>query len=396
MRYIDNGTGDPREEALFSCLREALVGDVVGIRWQSGYFEASVLGLFMPALQELVVEDLDTIVLIGSNERETLSSAVHRLVNALGLPRANARLGVVSYSNGFFHPKTIHLCYRDGREVAYVGSANLTARGINGRNMEAGIILDTDDGDPVELLARIRLAPEEWFAQGPQGLFGVDSHEDVDQLEQRGILATQRPPRRRHGEGGEADWDPLPSRGRRHVLPRLVDEVEIEDNDGEEDPAQEAAIEGEVLIAELAGPGRWSQAAFPQWFIRNFFHVLPDTGDVLRLFPVTKENGLGEAEERECGHKRGSGNWHFELGLAVAIRDYSPAPNRPIGIFHRIDHQTCRYTVLVPANESYAVVSDFLAANRNRLDHTRSRLARTIVPAVELLDAWADNWFFEV
>ena len=52
-----------------------------------------------------------------------------------------------------------------------------------------------------------------------------------------------------------------------------------------------------------------------------------------------------------AGNKRGSGNWHFELGLAVAIREYSPAPNRPIGIFHRIDHQICRYTVLVPANE---------------------------------------------
>ena len=91
------------------------------------------LGYSCPTLQELVAEDLDTIILIGSNERETLSSAVHRLVDALGLPRANARLGVVSYSNGYFHPKTIHLCYRDGREVAYVGSSNLTARGINGR-----------------------------------------------------------------------------------------------------------------------------------------------------------------------------------------------------------------------------------------------------------------------
>ena len=121
MRYIDNGTGDPREEAPFSWLREALLGDVVGIRWQSGYFEASVLGLFMPVVtrnggRRSGHESL----LIGSNERETLSSAVHRLVDALGLPRENAHLGVVSYSNGFFHPKTIYLCYRDGREAAYV------------------------------------------------------------------------------------------------------------------------------------------------------------------------------------------------------------------------------------------------------------------------------------
>ena len=188
---------------------------------------------------------------------------------------------------------------------------------------------------------------------------------------------------------------PLPNRGRRHILPRLADAVEIEDADGEEDPAQEAAIEGEVLIAELAGPGRWSQAAFPQWFIHNFFHVLPDTGDVLRLFPVTEENGLGEVEEHRCGHKPGSGNWYFELGLAVAIGQYSPAPNRPIGVFHRIAHQTCRYTVLLPANNSYAFVSNFLTENRNRLNQTRGRLARTIVPAVELRNAWPVYWFFD-
>ncbi|MDE0380988.1 MAG: phospholipase D family protein [Rhodospirillales bacterium] len=395
MRYIDNGTGDPREEALFSWLEEALLGGVVGLRWQSGYFEASVLGLFMPTLQELMDEDLDTMILIGSNERETLSSAVHRLVDALGLPRTNAHLGVVSYSNGFFHPKTIHLCYRDGREVAYVGSANLTARGINGRNMEAGIILDTDDGDPVELLARIRRAPEEWFDQGPQGLFGVDSHEDVDQLERRGILATHRPPRRRHVEGGQADWDPLPRRRRRHRLPELADEVEIEDDDGEEEQAQEVELEGDVLIAELAGPGRWGQAAFPQWFIDNFFQVLPGTGDTLRLLPITEADGLGEEEERECGHKEGSRNWYYELGLATVVGAYPEQPPKPIGIFHRVGAQTCRYTILMPDNASYRPVADFLAENRNRLNRPRNELPRTIVPAVELRDAWPNNWFFD-
>lgn len=396
MRYIDNGTGDPREEALFLWLGEALVGDVIGIRWQSGYFESSVLGLFLPTLQELAVEDLDTIILIGSNERETLSSAVHRLVNALELPRANARLGVVSYSNGFFHPKTIHLCYRDGREVAYVGSSNLTARGIDGRNMEAGIILDTDDGDPVELLARIRLAPEEWFDQRPQGLFEVDNHEDVDQLEQRGILAAQRPPRRQHAEGGEAGWEPLPRRGRGHVLPQMADDAGVEDDDGEEEAAQVGEPEGDVLIAELAGSRRWGQAAFPQWFIDNFFQVLPDTGDILHLLPVTEADGLGATEERQCGYKAGSKNWYYELGLAAGIGGYPQQPPKPIGIFHRIGAQTCRYTILMPDEASYQPVADFLARNRNRLNRPRNELPRTIVSTVELRNAWPNNWFFDV
>ena len=151
MRYIDNGNGDPRDEALFLWLQTVLTADVIGIRWQSGFFEASVLGVFVPTLQRLANEDLDAIVLIGSNDGETQASAVHQLVDVLGLPRPNALLGVVSYADGFYHPKTIHLCYEGGREVAYVGSANLTSRGINGLNIEAGIVLDTDQGDPVDL-----------------------------------------------------------------------------------------------------------------------------------------------------------------------------------------------------------------------------------------------------
>ena len=125
----------------------------------------------------------------------------------------------------------------------------------------------------------------------------MDSHEDVNHLEERGILTTQRPPQRPGGEGGEGGGDPLPRRGRRHALPRLADDGEVEDDDVDEEAAQEAGLHGDVLIAELVGPGRWGQAAFPQWFIDNFFQVLPGTGDTLRLLPVTQANGLESVRE---------------------------------------------------------------------------------------------------
>ena len=63
------------------------------------------------------------------------------------------------------------------------------------------------------------------------------------------------------------------------------------DPDSEVD--EKAAVEAPVLIAELTGPGRWAQTAFPEWFINNFFEVLPDTNDFLRLFPVTQGHGVG-------------------------------------------------------------------------------------------------------
>ena len=140
--------------------------------------------------RRLAEHDLDAIVLIGSNDGQTQSSAIRQLIDLLGLPRANALLGVVSYANAFYHPKTIHLSYRDGREVAYVGSANLTPRGINGRNVEAGIVFDAADGDPVDVLSRIKRAPRHWFDSHSDGLFKVTSQDDVNRLEAHGILTT--------------------------------------------------------------------------------------------------------------------------------------------------------------------------------------------------------------
>ena len=408
MRYIDNGTGDPREDALFPWLQAVLTGDVVGFRWQSGYFEASVLGLFMPVLQRLADEELDTIILIGSNDGETQSSAVHHLVDILGLPRPNALLGVVIYANGFYHPKTIHLCYRSGREVAYVGSSNMTSRGINGLNVEAGIVVDTDEGDSVDVLSHVKQVAGEWFVTRPDGLFEVGSHDDVDRLEGRGILTTERVVRRPRVGGDGPGRGPFPRRGLHHPLPAMPDLDRGEEDDIEDVPLEEPVVEragpgreepildGPVLIAELTGPGRWGQTAFPQWFINNFFHVLPETGDVLHLWPVTQAGGVGAAEQAVCGFKAGSKNWYYELGLAAAIGAYPPPPSKPIGVFHRIDHQTCRYAILMPDDESYPHVARCLATNRDRLNRRANELPRTIVPAEVLRDAWPGSWFFEV
>ena len=219
----------------------------------------------------------------------------------------------------------------------------------------------------------------------PTGLFEVTSHDSVNQLEARGILATNRTPQRLPDGGLRLANEPFPRRVRRHELPPgpgTATEVANEIQD--------------VLIAELAGPGRWGQAAFPQWFIDNFFQVLPDTGDVLNLWPVTRANGVGVAEQTPCGYKAGSRNWYYELGLAAAIGAYPQPPRKPIGVFHRIGRQTCRYTILMPDDESYPPVSACLAANRDQLRRPRNELPRTVVPAVVLWDAWPGNWFFEV
>ena len=390
MRYIDNSPGgprNPRDEALFPWLQHVLTPDVVGIRWQSGFFEARVLGVFSPTLLRLARQRLAAVVLIGSNDGETLVSAVRRLVDALGLPRPNASLGVVSYANGFYHPKTIHLCYEDGRQAAYVGSANLTPRGLSGLNVEAGLVLDTNEGDSPDVLCRIADSADQWFALSPGGLFEVRGHADVDRLQHDGILMIERAPRPPPSDGGQPGRRQLPRRPPGHQLPQVSDPTDEDDDDVEDEPQ----VEDSVLIAELVGPGRWSQAAFPVRFINNFFQVRADTGDVLHLFPVTQDGGVGQETTVPCRYK-GSRNWYYELGLAVTLGEYPTEPPKPIGVFHRIAYQTCRYTILMPDNDSYAVVARCLEAN---LTNRRGReLRRTIVPVQVLRDAWLGNWFF--
>ena len=388
MRYIDNGQGDPRDHAVFAWLRDALAPDVVGIRWQSGFFEAGVLGSLASTLAQLAADDLDAMVLIGSNDCETKVSVVHKLVDLLGLPRPGGKLGIVSYADGFYHPKTIHICYGNGREVAYVGSANLTSSGINGLNVEAGIVLDTDEGDDEEVLTAVKEAVADWFESGPEGLYVVDGHGDVDDLEQRGIL-TEASASVSSGVGGGAGVGGLARRGRRHALPSLPDS---DGEDGEQESESDAELDGDVLVAELAGPGRWSQAAFPKWFIDNFFEVQPGE-DRLRLVPVT-QTGVGPADTVACGYKD-SKNWYYELRLANSVGEYTRDP-KPIGVFHRIAPQTCRYTIIMPGDEAYPDVSGCLAANLYLLDRPRNQLPRTIMPAQVLADAWGESWFFDL
>ena len=348
-------------------------------------FEAGVLGVFAPTLERLANENLDTLVLVGSNDGETQASAVHQLVDVLGLPRSNASCGVVSYLGGYFHPKTIHVSYGDGRAVGYVGSANMTSRGINGLNIEAGITLDTDEGDSPVLLTGIKQAVREWFVSRPEGLFEVGSHDHVSRLEARGILATQRTRQRSQDDDAGATANAsLPRRNQHHRLPPIPTSAKKPEN-----------ATDDVLVAELAGPGRWGQAAFPRWFIDNFFGVLPKANDVLRLWPVTEVDGKGAAEKTACGYKPGSKNWYYELRLAAKIGAYPKPPRKPIAVFRRIARQRFRYTILMPDDKSYPQVSAFLAANRGRLGRSPNELPRTIVPTVELRTAWSADWFFE-
>jgi hypothetical protein len=170
-----------------------LTEEVREVRWQSGYFSASALGIFAPTLLRLARVNGTVRALIGSNNGGTLRDDVRQLVTLLGLPRAGARLGIVRYSSAEYHPKTYHLLREDGSQCAYVGSANLTSSGL-ALNVEAGLILDTRDGDPANILEQIVAAVDGWFDPPRAGVYLINGHADLQPLVGAGVLQIDPPP----------------------------------------------------------------------------------------------------------------------------------------------------------------------------------------------------------
>jgi hypothetical protein len=194
VRYIDTGARDPGD-ALGVWLEEVLAqtSQLGALRWQSGFFGANSLGYFIPAMERLRDASGTLRVLVGSNDGTTARSDVESLLLAAGPPRPNQHLGVVSFDNAYFHPKTVHLERADGSSAAYVGSANLTSSGVASLHVEAGLLLDTNEGDSPSVLSDIAAAIDWWFDESPPGLHLVQSSTDLDHLVEIGVLNVPRP-----------------------------------------------------------------------------------------------------------------------------------------------------------------------------------------------------------
>jgi len=187
MKYLDSGSRDPRQ-TLATWLEEVVRPDVTEFRLQTGFFSYDGICLLVPYLEISAREDRILKALIGSNDGGTLRADIAELVGILGLPRQQAQLGIVNFAGGYFHPKSYHVVRADGSQAAFVGSANLTAAGL-ALHIEAGISLDTRDGDSPERLVEIGAAIDRWFAALDPGLIVVTGMDTVDELLTAGILS---------------------------------------------------------------------------------------------------------------------------------------------------------------------------------------------------------------
>lgn len=191
MRYIDSRIRDANQ-TVAKWMNEAVAAGIDEVRCQTGYYTFEGSSLLLPALKKCAENNGVSRFVIGSNRGATLADHVRMLKDALVLPREHAAIGIAAFDTSLFHPKVYHFKFANGRQSAYIGSSNLTGPGLSGLNIEAGIILDTDDGDNDEVLAGIAQQIDQWLTGQQPGISLVSSQQDIDELTTSGILALQR------------------------------------------------------------------------------------------------------------------------------------------------------------------------------------------------------------
>jgi hypothetical protein len=168
------------------------IDSLAGLRIESGFFSADAIGYIAPLLDRLKECSGRVVVVVGSNQKATTARAVDDLRRAAGEDRDGLDIAVVQFANAFFHPKVIHLEFAGQRASCYVGSANLTSAGLSALHVEAGLLLDTNEGDPASVLAEISGSIEAWFDGQRPGVTRVSRETDLSQLVESGLLASER------------------------------------------------------------------------------------------------------------------------------------------------------------------------------------------------------------
>lgn len=222
MKYVDTGARDVEQSVAWWMQKVAAEGPCE-FRCQSGYFALEGSTVLLSALEDWAQRGSLMRVVLGSNRASTLASHVSYLAGRLGLPRPHIGLGIVSFDGALFHPKVYHFRRADGSEAAYVGSANFTGPGVSGLNVEAGIVIDTREGDDPNILQSIRQRIDAWFDAGQEGVNPIGSPDDIQRLLEEGYLSLRAidPP----DEAGLASAEKAssgPQRARRTPLFRLA------------------------------------------------------------------------------------------------------------------------------------------------------------------------------
>ncbi len=280
----------------------------------------------------------------------------------MGVPRKNALLGVVYFSGAFFHPKTYHVHRKDGSQAAFVGSANLTASGL-ALHVEAGITLDTREGDSVAQLSQIAAAIDSWFDQKRAGLNLVTGTASIDELVKNGVLSLAPPPKptASYTGGGASSQNSHPHLKPLFAVPHIplpsAASPALKISEAPPTPAAPSIPAAPAVIFGMSAP----RAGFPPYLLFDPTAVLPTSG-VQALTGSSLPNGavgliiqLNKDSARQFMGGKGTANISIPANTAMTLR---------FGVYGKYDRPRAEYSLRLRYLSS-SIVIDGGTANTN-------------------------------
>ncbi len=384
MRYLDS-MGREAATALGHWLSNESPAQQAHLRIKTGYFAFNGLGALQKSIDQLVQNHLPISVVLGANEKATIKADVDALYSWMACPRPNAKLCVVTCTGGLFHPKVIHLTRTDGSALAYVGSANLTSAGINGTNLEAGILLDSRQGDSIHILNEIAASIDDWFQGAAAGVTQIVSSATTQQLVDDGVLGLIRPATS-NGAGGSSGGSPTTAKMPLKPLvsfPSPSTSSSSSTSVGPSNTGTSANSGSDVLVAEIGGGPRWKQANFPVNMIKNFFGVSPTANDYIELYSVFANGTQSPPVKTQVVNVK-SQNYRIELSSVAGIP--YPSNGRPIGVFRKTGLKKFRYRIFFLGDSGYSNLSTTLQTRYTGPTH---HLKRVEMSSSDLNSIWS-------
>lgn len=391
MRYIDSGARNPTQTLGF-WMKALDPSTVAELRFQTGFFGFEGVMLLAPTLARLRAEDAITRCLVGSNDLRTAGEDVRRLAELLGLPRSRASLAVCAFGNAFFHPKILHLRRHDGSQASYVGSANLTESGVGGRHVEAGVLLDTREGDSAAELDKVAAAIDAWFAGDRLGCFPIVSTAGVESLVERGILAAVAessdipPPTRKLLNGGTFQLPTLSPLFPLHPLGADSPSTAPPATSTQRRLTREEAASTYFMmeLSKNRHGGRTYQADIGKRAFTEFFRGKIGGQIDIRINTVSVTAGAvtRTPRDRKLVDVR-SRNYRVEIEFP---RPYPSSGGRPVVTFRRRTSGEFDCLLLMPGDLGYAEAMTTLTKNTE--PGLRGRMRKAAIDSAKLASDW--------